>query len=270
MHDQSKAGRLPLPGRPAARGIQRSLRPSRLPVPVTAPAVRNLIIASLPFDEAEMLRPHVHRVRLDIGQVLQAPSEPVEAVYFVETGLISLMADTGESGETEVGMVGHDGLVGGDLLLLNPSALATHRALVQAPGTALRMGATAFLDAAEQSGHLRDACLRYLQFALAQAGQLAACNARHPPAERLARWLLMAQDLIGDEDLPFTQETLSFGLGVRGASAVMIMNALASQGSIRVGKGRICVSDRVALEKESCGCYGRLVERWRQITADSA
>lgn len=102
---------------------------------------QNQILAALSAKDLDQLRPHLGRVTLVLAQVLQEVGNPIEDVYFVQSGLVSLVANTGDSGKVEVGMTGRDGLVGGSVLL-NPAAIALHRAVVQVPGTAYRMQAT--------------------------------------------------------------------------------------------------------------------------------
>ena len=60
--------------------------------------------------------------------------------------------------------------------------------------------------------------LRYSQKATMEVTQIAACNRLHEIDERLARWLLMSHDRIGNDILPLTQEFLAQMLGTRRAS----------------------------------------------------
>jgi CRP-like cAMP-binding protein len=128
-----------------------------------------------------------------------------------------------------VGFTGREGLVGA-VILLNPDALAVHRAFIQVPGAAFRMRAGALREAAEWSPALRDRCLRYVHFMMVQTAQFAACNARHELSERLARWLLMTRDRMNGDDLPLTQEFLSVMLGVRRSGVSVAASTLQAGG----------------------------------------
>ena len=57
--------------------------------------------------------------------------------------------------------------------------------------------------------------LKYVQAFMLQTAQTAIANARARIDERLARWILMADDRIRDTTLPFTHESLALMLGVR-------------------------------------------------------
>jgi CRP-like cAMP-binding protein len=224
--------------------------------------VRNELLAVLPAEEIEHLRAQMQYVTLVMAQVLYEPGAPIEDVYFVQNGLVCLTADTGDNGFVEVGMTGRDGLVGATVLL-DPEAVSAHRAVVQVPGHALRLRASALREAIEQSPVLRDRCLRYLQVLLIQASQSAACNARHEMLERLARWLIMMRDRVDTDELPMLQEYLAQMIGVRRAGVSMVTSALQATGVIRQGRGRIVVLDRAGLEAEACDCY-RFIEGHRR------
>lgn len=218
------------------------------------PSLQNELLAALPPEDLDRLRPHCQRVTLVMEQVLHEPGAPMEQVYFVQGGLVSLVADTGDAGLVEVGMAGREGMAGA-VALLDPGAVSLYRAVVQVPGHAIRMGVGAFRDAVGQSPALRDLCLRYLQTLLVQASQAAACNARHDLPERLARWLLMTHDRVDGDELPMRQEFLGQMLGVRRAGVSIALAALETMGVVRPARGRITVLDRPGLEAEACNCY---------------
>lgn len=234
------------------------------PLPSQSEPPRNALLTALPFEDLNRLRPHCQHVTLVAEQVLHEPGEPAGEVYFVEDGLVSLVADTGEAESVEVGMIGREGLVGA-VALLDPGAVATHRAVVQVPGHALRMGVAAFRGAAGQSPALRDLCLRHLQTLLVQASQAAACNARHGLSERLARWLLLMHDRMDGDALPMRQATLGQVLGVRQAGVSTALGALGAKGVICQGRKRIAVMDRPGLEAEACSCYRTIRDNERRI-----
>ena len=88
-----------------------------------------------------------------------------------------------------------------------------------------------------------------------QVAQTAACNRLHTLDQRLARWLLMTHDRIGESTLPLTQEFLSRMLGVRRAGVSVAANSLRQQALIDYHRGDIVVVDRPGVERLSCECY---------------
>ncbi len=229
---------------------------------VNTPAFRNELLAALPAEELDQLRPNLHPATFVLRQVLHEVGTPIDDVFFPESGLVSLTADTKDTGFVEVGMTGREGFVG-TAVPLNAQASAVHQAIVQMPGTGHRLRAPAFRDALAAMPVLRDRCLRYVQFVMVQTAQSAACNARHEMPERLARWLLMCRDRTDSDELPMTQEFLSYMLGVRRAGVSVVANALQSTGVIRLSRGHLTVLDRAGLEQEACSCY-RLIEDSRK------
>ncbi len=237
--------------------------------PETArPVFKNHLLRLMPQDVRETLRSHMSPVTMVLSQVLHEVRVPIEDVYFVEEGLVSLTADTRDNGSVEVGMTGREGVVGISVLL-NSQAVAYHRAFVQVPGTALRMRASVLRDLSERYPVVRDVCLRYLQVMMFQASQAAACNARHELPERLARWFLMTHDRVVSDSLPMTQEFMALMLGVRRAGVSVVANALQAQGLIRQSRGHIEILDRAGLEQESCSCYRQIEECRKQVMGTS-
>ena len=54
----------------------------------------------------------MQRATLVLEQTLHEPGELMDHVYFVEDGIVSITADTGDSGSVEIGLIGIEGVVG--------------------------------------------------------------------------------------------------------------------------------------------------------------
>jgi CRP-like cAMP-binding protein len=218
------------------------------------PTTRNRLLAALPPDDLARLRPRLDAVELPHRKVLHAPGKPIDAVYFPETGYASMLAYMEDGDAAEVGMIGRDGMIGLPVLLG-----ADHddiEAMVQSPGTALRMDAQAFREALERIPAFRTLLLRYVLVHHGQVARTAACNGRHHIDDRLARWLLMAHDRSEGGEYPMTHEFLSMMLGVRRAGITVAAGTLQKAGLIRYERGHIQVTDRPGLENVACECYG--------------
>ena len=226
------------------------------------PALRNRLLRALPPDELGELWPKLEPVELELRQVLQHPEQPQPAVYFLETGWISMLAYMEDGDAAEVGLVGNEGMLGLQLLL--DDELDDLEGIVQAPGTALRMAAAPFSEALERLPNFRRLLHRYALVQHGQVARTAACNGRHDIPQRLARWLLMAHDRSEADTYPMTHEFLSMMLGVRRAGISVAAGTLQKAGLIRYTAGKLTITDRLGLENASCECYGitrRAVER---------
>ena len=99
---------------------------------------------------------------------------------------------------------------------------------------------------------------RYLPFFLAQTMNLAACNALHSTRQRLARWLLAAEDRLDRMPLRVSHEFLAMMLGARRPTISVAAAALQRRGVIRYSHGRLTVRDRSGLAAAACPCYSVL------------
>jgi CRP-like cAMP-binding protein len=220
----------------------------------TTPAPRNRLLALLPPDDLARLWPRLEPAELSLRQVLHEPNNPIGSVYFPETGYVSMLAYLEDGDAAEVGLIGYEGMVGLPVLLGADSD--DLEAMVQSPGTALRIDTAAFRDALEWLPVLRTLLLRYALVHQGQVARTAACNGRHHTDQRLARWLLMAHDRSQGDEFPMTHEFLSMMLGVRRAGITVAAGQLQKAGFIRYERGCIEVTDRPGLESAACECYG--------------
>ncbi len=211
--------------------------------------------------------PKLTIVDLPLRETLYAAETSIEAVYFPQAGMVSLVADLEEGSRGEVGIVGREGVVGTPLILGVESAFTD--AMVQLPGNALRMGAAAFRRELEENPPLRTRLLRYCEAANAQLAQTAACNGRHGLEQRLARLLLMAHDRFDSNVLPLTQDFLAMMLDVHRPSVTVTARILQSSGLIRYSNGRITVLDRGGMEAASCECYAIVQRRYASLLGEA-
>lgn len=227
------------------------------------PAVRNRLLAALPSEVLTALLPRMQLVTLDLRQILYAADERIEAVHFPETGWASLIARLEDGLTSEVGLAGREGMTG--LPLAYGVETAYIEAMVQGPGTALRMEAKAFRQALDQHPPLRTLLLRYGEFMHAQLVQTAACNGNHGLEQRLARWLLMTHDRADGDELPMTQEFLATMLCVHRPSITVVARILQRANLIQYGNGTITVVDRPGLEAAACECHGAVQRQYQKL-----
>ena len=233
------------------------------------PAHENHILASLPPEDYERLRPHLEPFEMKHGHVLHQPGETLKYVYFPENSMISLISHTAAGESVEVGVVGFEGMAGVSAVL--GADTAPHEAMVQIHDGGTRLGVSELREEFRRGGVLHDMLLRYTQTLLLQTSQVAACNRLHSLSERLAPWLLMSLDRCVCDELPFTQEFLSLMLGVRRAGVTEAAIILQAEGLIHYTRGRITVIDRPGLETHSCECYPVVRDEFnRLVGANSA
>lgn len=224
-------------------------KPSPQPVVDT----RNCLLAALMPRDFEHLQSGLERVPLELGAVLHEPGAQIEHVYFPESGLVSMLAVAYGHHAVEVGLTGREGMIGVPLALGHDSALMG--AFVQSGGTALRLSAARFRRELLNCTTLRQHVYGFAANLLAQVAQTAACNRFHVLEQRLARWLLMAQDRLEAEQFRMTHEFLGHMLGVRRVGVTKAAYGLQRAGLIHYRRGNIFIEDRAGLERVSCPCY---------------
>ncbi|MDN3575488.1 Crp/Fnr family transcriptional regulator [Chitinimonas viridis] len=215
----------------------------------------NHLIATLPRKDRAHLLGLCEPVQLLMSEVLCEPGKPTRFAYFPTDSFISLVAMIDGKPALEVGMVGSEGMVGVQLAL-NVAKVPLH-AVVQGPGSALRIKAEAFTHELGRSSALRRAMHRYIYVLLAQMASSAACLHVHMIGPRLARWLLMSQDRAHADHFHMTQEFLAYMLGVRRVSITQAASAMQASGLISYRRGELTVLDRLGLEAEACSCYAK-------------
>lgn len=214
----------------------------------------NQLLAGLSADDLALLMPHLALVELTRYQVLIEPDEKIEHCWFIETGIASIVAGTLRGDQTEVGLVGRDGMV--DVAVLHTLDQSVLRVFVQAPGQAYRIAVPALQDAMQRSDTLRGALLRYSHTLLVQVAGTTLANASCTLEERLTRWLLMYHDRSPGDELLMTHEILSLMLNVRRAGVSLTLQALQTKGILTSRRGLITVTDRGALERVAGDAYG--------------
>ena len=215
---------------------------------------RNRLLAALPEQDFEELRPKLHRVDLAMRQVLEVPNEPIRHVYFPDPSVSSVVAITPQNERLEVGLFGSEGMSG--LAVLNGTDRSAHQTFMQVPGQAIRIEADDLRTALDTSPSLRRLLLLYSQAQAVQISYTALANGRFTIDERLARWLLMCHDRIDGDAFPITHEFLALMLGIRRAGVTTALQALETSRVIKAGRGRIEILDRDELRAGAGDCYG--------------
>jgi len=224
---------------------------------------RNRILAALPAAEIKLIGDKLHRVELALGQSLHRAGEPIEQVFFVESGFISALTMLSEGQPLEIGLIGAEGVAGVSVVL--GATKAYSETMCQTPGAAYRIATPALKEVVAHAPHLRDLLLRYTHVFHVQVAQTAACNAHHELGQRLARWLLAAHDRSGVAELSLTQDLIAVMLGVRRSTVSIAASTLQKAGVIRYQHGRITILDRVGLENAACECYEAVASEYRAL-----
>ena len=222
----------------------------------------NRFISSLSQPGKDLLLAQATHVPLPLKTFLYRAGEPAQFVFFLTSGIASVVTSMVDGGSAEVGMIGNEGLIGSPHVL--GPALPLTDCMIQLSGTALRIPLRAFSEIARSSEEVRSRLLEFIQHQTIILGQVAACNRLHSAEERLSRWLLMAFDRNPETTLDFTQEFIADMVGTRRTTVTAVAGTLQRAGLINYERGRVRILNRAQLASTACTCYP-ILER---LTAD--
>jgi CRP-like cAMP-binding protein len=229
--------------------------------PETRP--RNAVLAQLPGTEYASLAKFLVPVDLPLGKELSVPNEPIEYVYFLNSGLISTDAMTSRGEQVEVGVIGREGFSGLPALLDQPQM--SHSVIIQGVGTGLRVRSSVVREEFMKGGELQRIVHAFAYLQLVQVSQSVLCNRMHEVDARLARWLLTSADRMESESLNLTQEFLAQMLGVQRSTVTVAAGELQRAGIIGYSRGKINILDRAQLTKVACECYAIVSSSYERV-----
>lgn len=225
--------------------------------------LKNRLLSALPSEDRALLTPHLTTVDLEKGRLLYDPGDLIEQVYFPNDCVISLMTLMENGAAIESATIGREGALG--LMAAVAPRQSLSRAIVQAPGSALRIAAGPLHDVWTRSAALRDRVDRHNEALFGHAIQSVACNALHAVEARFCRWLLSCHDRIDSNTVNLTQEFLADMLGVQRTTVTAVAGSMQAKGLIRYRRGVVDILDRAGLETMACECYGAVRRGYERL-----
>ncbi len=212
---------------------------------------KNLILQRL---EPEVLtRLKLRRVELPLDREIEFPGNRIANLFFLEEGIASMTATFQDGFQVEIALAGREAVLG------TSSMFGTKRSLNR---VYMQIGGYGYVSDMETStrefkrcGQFHDLTLRYIQAQFIQSCQTAGCNARHNIEQRMARWLLLCADRVGDRVLPLSHEYMADMLGVTRSSVTLVAGQLQDKNLIQYTRGKIKLLDLEGLQTLSCECY---------------
>jgi CRP-like cAMP-binding protein len=201
-----------------------------------------------------LLKPDLESIELPLRRQLESRGRPIEHIYFLDSGLGSMVVSAGANHNIEVGIVGREGMTGLPVLLGTDRSV--HETFIQTAGNGRRIPTVHLHAAIERSPNLRRSLLQYANTLFAQMAYTALANGRYKIEERLARWLLMADDRADGSTVHLTHEFLALMLGARRAGVTAALGDFQKRGILRAVRGSITIQNRGALEEAANGSYG--------------
>ena len=224
---------------------------------------RNLILASLAAIDWEQIEPLLKRVSLRRRQVLEEPRTNIQYVYFIESGLAAVQMRSQSDGVHDLGLLGRCSMTGLPLVLGTMRSLL--RVVVQTSGEAWQLRAADAVTLFNTDTALRRSALGYVQARMINAAHAAVCNARHPAEHRIRRWLLLAHQLLEEDEICVSHATIASHLGIRRPTVSEHVKKLEKAGLVSQRFRCIKVQNRTALEQGSCECHRLIWSEYRRV-----
>ena len=227
--------------------------------------VANTILLSIPNEEFDVLRPDLQYVQLPARTSIYEARHKIEFVYFLNSGMISLVFRTNGGETVEVGVVGSEGFA--------PVAAAAglrnspHQSIMQINGDGFKVSVETLEKVLHLCPRLQAAMNRYAAVHGLQVAQTAGCNRLHDLEQRLARWLLLTQDRVGSGLLKITHDFLATMLGTDRPSVSLAAGSLQRKNIIEYSHGSVRVLNRKKLESSACECYGVIQNYHAELAA---
>ncbi len=215
--------------------------------------VANSILLSISDDAFERIRPHLEFVSLPQRTSLHEANHRLEAAYFLNTGMVSLVFTTRNRESVEVGVVGNEGFT--PIPVAAGIRRSPHCAVMQIGGEGFKISVNALETVLLSSPDLQRMLHRYAALHGLQVAQTAGCNRLHDLQQRLSRWLLLTQDRVGSGLLRITHDFLATMLGTDRPSVSLAAGVLQRKRIIEYEHGSVRILNRKRLETSACECY---------------
>ena len=215
---------------------------------------QNRILARLSDVVRARITPFLERVELPLRLRLEIPNKAVEHVYFVDSGIVSVVATGPRRQMIEVGVIGMEGCSGQPHILgAGRSPLDTY---VQVAGHGRRISVEHLNTCIESSPELHRLLLMNSYIFYMQVAYTALANGHASLNQRLSRWLLMAQDRLMSDEITLTHEFLAMMLGVRRPGVTVALADLNTLRLVTLRRGAVIINDREGLKKLADRYYG--------------
>lgn len=225
--------------------------------------LHNLLLDVLTSKSADRILRDASHVDLPLGAVLFEREKRPGHLFFLTSGIASVVFSSERGTSVELSTEGREGLVGW-INLLGPGMLDGY-CTMQVGGAGYRVPLAVLQREFDTDPEIRRRILEYAQYQIILANQVLACNRLHRANARFSRWLLMVSDRIHQNELPMTQEFMSMMLGTRRTTVAEVASELARAGAVEGRRGGLRIVNRTALEGHACECYGILRSRFNAL-----
>ena len=189
---------------------------------------------------------------LQSGATVGLPRAISDFSYFIESGIVSLVASTKNGSSVEVALIGREGVAGiADALGNQP---LPYGLVVQLPGLAYRVPKAVIREHILSCSALHELLMDYSQRVMHQLAQSALCNRFHTSEQRLARWLLLTAERADTNRFELTHDFVAQMVGAPRPVVSASASALREKGMIDYRRGVLTIRNATRLRRAACEC----------------
>lgn len=218
------------------------------------------LLSSLNDAARRIIQSAIAIVDIAADELLFESGQPLDRIWFIQSGLISMVTVLQDGREVDGLVVGHGGALG------LPASLGSHRAISRAhvvvAGEAWSLPGAACRQAMAVDEAFSHRLMTYYEAVFAAVVQITACNSAHTLRQRFCRFLLTCRGQLKSDTIPLRQEFVSQMLGVNRTSITPISRALQVEGTITVRHGRIHIRNLSLLQSCACECHAVISARF--------
>jgi CRP-like cAMP-binding protein len=230
------------------------------------PCSRNRLLSLLPREEFHDIVGSLEQINLPRGTIIASANDTIEHVYFLCSGIGSVVTASLEGHRAEAGMFGREGFaptsagVGG--------RISVHEVMIQVSGDGYRMPIGPMQKKLDDNPGFAGLLAKFIQTFATQISYTSLAGANLQVDQRLARWLLMCHDRMDSDEIPLTHSFISLMLAVRRPSITNAVHVLEGQKLVLAERGRITIRDRKRLEEFARSAYGEAEAEYRRLIGE--
>ena len=224
---------------------------------MAAQPFKNAVLGALHPAERDILFDRLLTKPIQAGEVLYEPGAPLIHMIFPHSGIISMQAILTDGRTIEKASVGRDSFVGIEYVL--GERISPCHAVVTIPGQASWLSTNDFESIFANSEALRAVMMESSLRLVRNLMHAVVCASVHSASQRVATWLLRAQDRSDTNQFDLTQRTLANIFGLRLATISDACARLHAAGAIDQARGALTIVDREKLMVQACECYEKAI-----------
>jgi Crp-like helix-turn-helix domain len=223
----------------------------------------NKLLRLLHPEAYRRVAPKLTPVSLSVKEVLYAPEQPIDRIYFPEDAVICQLSVMRNGATIETATVGFEGASWVSASIGAPSMPCA--TIVAIGGNAHALDISDLEHELRENEYFRDVLTQYSHALLINCMRLVGCTGLHSVPQRCARWILTTLDRVQADHFLITHELLAMLLGVQRPSISSVLEEFVRSGALTVRRGEVALGNRDQLLSVTCDCYDVIRHHYDQV-----